>query len=172
MSSKNIEKDDGYVDKLRKTIPGDLTAIYLSFRVVVASVYDFVPVETVSAESLAESLTYVTYLVRFMLPLSLVAMLYLYFVSEVTSIIQIVVIIISYIFWMVSLDINAISFVLQNFDSITILGPYGDIVLRDRVTFIGITLLWTFSIPVIYSIAQNFGWMGNATSDEGEDLDD
>jgi hypothetical protein len=59
---------------------------------------------------------------------------------------------------MISLDIGFYSEVLKT-------GQYTfgirivDVLLQDKTLFIGITLLWTFSVPVIYAIAARFGWM-------------
>ena len=35
--TNTISPKDDYLEKLKKTIPGDLTAIYLSFRVIVGN---------------------------------------------------------------------------------------------------------------------------------------
>ena len=73
------------------------------------------------------------------------------------NLIQIEVITFSFLLWMTALDIGFFSVVLQSASLFGI--RWIDVILRDKLTFIGITLLWTFCIPIIYSAAIMFGWM-------------
>lgn len=158
MDQPNIKRGDDYLSKLQKTIPGDLTAIYIAFRVIVANSYEFVPSDDATQDDFLTALQYIVYLIWFMIPLSFLSILYLIFVSKINNIIQLSVIIISYYIWMISLDINVITLLFDKGNYSVGVNVIDDI-LSDNVLMMGVTILWTFSIPVIYAAASRFGWI-------------
>jgi hypothetical protein len=81
--TNTVVSSDDYVEKLKKTIPGDLTAIYLSFRMIVGNIYGFGSSGTaLNVSTLHE---YIHYLVIFMIPLTIIRIFYLYFISNVNK---------------------------------------------------------------------------------------
>jgi hypothetical protein len=157
--TNTVESSDDYLEKLKKTIPGDLTAIFISFRLIVANTYGFEGGTPGDAATLNSIVDYVRYLLTFMIPLVFIGFFYLRLVSRIESILQIVVILISYVLWMLALDISFYSAALKDGTRTLFEVRLIDVILADKVAFVGITLLWTFSVPIIYAAATKLGWM-------------
>lgn len=142
ITANDVTPDDSYIDKLKKTIPGEITSVYMSLKLFAAQA-----LLGTGVPSNVDIANYLKSMIPFMVLMTVVAVGYLYGISKVCNKLQIALTVISFFIWAVAIDI---SYFAQA--ALTFAFPFPfDTLARNSVTFLMFVILWNFCIPIIYS---------------------
>jgi hypothetical protein len=141
--SGTVDPGDSYVEKLRKSIPGEVTTLYLSLKLVASQA--IIGSDPPTAETLA---AYLQTIIPFILVVLLIAALYLYAVSGIRNLLQIAITVVSLFMWTVAIDISYFSQVSASYQ----LPWLFDLLARHNVSFLMLVIVWNFCIPIIYAL--------------------
>jgi hypothetical protein len=142
-----VAANDTYIDKLKKSIPGEVTAFYLSLKLLVTD-------KLIGGREpqLDVIMGYLKIMMPVILVMLVIAALYLYAISQVRSVLQVSITVASLFIWAVAIDINYLS---QAAVAFALPWPF-DPLARHSVVFLVFVTMWSFCIPIIYAIDEQF----------------
>ncbi|MBO9192683.1 MULTISPECIES: hypothetical protein [unclassified Rhizobium] len=140
--ANDVTSSDSYVDKLKKTIPGEITSVYMSLKLFAAQA--LLGTGVPSGDDVAR---YLKIMIPYMMVMIVIAIAYLYGVSKIRNKLQIAITVLSFFIWAVAIDI---SYFAQTATAYELPFPF-DTLARNSVAFLMFVILWNFCIPIIYA---------------------
>jgi hypothetical protein len=136
---------DSYLDKLKKSVPGEVTAFYLSLKLLVTD-------KLIGGQTpdLPQILGYLQIMIPVILIMLFIAALYLYTISKVRNGLQIAITLVSLFIWAVAIDLGYLS---QAAAIYQLPWPF-DPVARNSVMFQVFVTMWSFCIPIVYALEE------------------
>jgi hypothetical protein len=138
-----VNSSDTYLDKLKKSMPGEVTALYLSLKLLATDrlIGGRTPDPTVIMD-------YLKVIIPVICVMLVVAAVYLYAMDHIRNPVQIGVTVVSLFIWAVAMDISYLSQAAEVYR----LPWLFDVLARNSVLFLMLVFIWNFSIPMIYAL--------------------
>lgn len=138
-----VSSSDTYLDKLKKSIPGEVTALYLSLKLLATDrlIGGRNPEPAVVMEYLQVMIPVICIMLA-------VAATYLYAMNHIRNPVQIGITVISLFIWAVAMDLTYLSQAAEVYR----LPWVFDVLARNSVLFLMFVLIWNFCIPILYAL--------------------